>query len=75
MVRQKDIDNERLRDEMNNMAAKVQEKEGAVTHWKIKNEDVNRQIADLEERHSLLIKGDLIRCYPVGKVEPSEMFC
>lgn len=39
------------------MAARVQEREGSITHWKIKQEDTNRQIADLEERHGLLVKG------------------
>ena len=57
MLKQKDVENERLRDEMHNLAAKIQERDGAVTHWKIKNEDTNRQIADMEERHNLVVKG------------------
>ena len=43
------------------MAAKVQEKDGGITHWKIRHEDINRQIADLEERHALVLKGKT--CY------------
>jgi len=37
--------------------AGVQERDGAVAHWKLKHEDTNRQIADVEERHALIIKG------------------
>lgn len=37
--------------------AEVQERDGSVTHWKIKHEDINRQISDVEERHALVLKG------------------
>ena len=60
-IKQKDLENIRLREELNSMAAKVQEKDGGITHWKIRHEDINRQIADLEERHALVLKGKT--CY------------
>ena len=58
-LRQRDIENQRLRDEVNNLTAALQERDGSVTHWKIKTEDTNRQIDDIEERHALLLKGGL----------------
>lgn len=57
MIRQKDLENERLKRKLTEMAACVEERDGMVAHWKIKAEDVNRQIGDIEERHSLAVKG------------------
>lgn len=56
-MRQRDIENQRLRDEVNNITAALQERDGSVTYWKIKHEDTNRQIDDVEERHALVLKG------------------
>ncbi|XP_067932858.1 interaptin-like [Watersipora subatra] len=53
---QRELETQRLRDELNNMAARLEERDGAVTHWKIKHEDNNRQIADMEERQALMLK-------------------
>ena len=66
-LRQRDIENQRLRDEVNNLTAALQERDGSVTHWKIKTEDTNRQIDDIEERHALLLKGGLdVEMYRCG---------
>ena len=66
-LRQLDIEHQRLRDEVNNLTAALQERDGSVTHWKIKNEDTNRQIDDIEERHALLHKGGLdVEIYKCG---------
>ena len=39
------------------MAVSVEEREGTIGHWKIKADDIHRQIDDIEERHALVVKG------------------
>jgi len=46
----------RVKAEMNNAQALLQEQEGAMTHWKVRAEDSRREVKDEKEKHNLEMK-------------------
>ena len=53
----RDEENTQLRSDLTILRSQLAEANSSVSNWKLKCEDINREISDLEERYQLAIKG------------------
>lgn len=48
----------RLKQDLNNKAALAEEREGSAVYWRLKFEDLYREMKDMKEKHESEINGE-----------------